>query len=111
MRGHRLYPPDSDASSADMLVSQRTSWPNGFIIFGFVITVMCPDSRVSLKAFHLLCSAAILVLQLTLSVCVCSCTGYQYTYSTSKVRIFLGSDDILAGPRNFKGLFWGENWV
>lgn len=33
----------SDVSRADMLVSQRTSWPNGFIILGCVISVMCPD--------------------------------------------------------------------
>lgn len=33
----------ADVSPADMLVSQATSWPNGFIIFGFVISVMRPD--------------------------------------------------------------------
>lgn len=43
-------------------------------------------------------------------------TKYHNTHSTVKVRTFLVSEDILAGPSNFKGLFegfkvWGYNWV
>lgn len=36
---------------------------------------------------------------------------YQNVHSTSKVRIFLKDEDILAGPYNFKGLLGGYNIV
>lgn len=32
------------------------------------------------------------------------------TDSTSKVNLFLGSEDILNGPQNFKGLFEGSDF-
>lgn len=45
---------------------------------------------------------------------VCECvrvlilnTHFHHTYSTSKVRSFLGSEDFLAFPLKFKGLFGG----
>lgn len=34
-------------------------------------------------------------------------TEYQNSHCNSKVRIFWGSQEILAGPYNFKGLFEG----
>lgn len=37
--------------------------------------------------------------------------SYQYLQSTSKVRIFLGSEDILGCPHNLKGLFEGYDVV
>lgn len=43
-----------------------------------------------------------------------SCTHeklYEKTHSTSTVRTCLGREDILAGPRNFKGLFEGQDLV
>lgn len=44
-------------------------------------------------------------------VYVCSCTCYIISstnaYSTRKVRTFLESENGLAGPYNFKGLFEG----
>ena len=41
-------------------------------------------------------------------MCVCVFVLFLYmqnTHSTSKVRTFLGSEGILDGPRNSKGLF------
>lgn len=34
----------------------------------------------------------------------------EYQNSTSKVGTFLGSEGILAGPHNLKGLFEGWGW-
>lgn len=49
-------------------------------------------------------------------VCVCESfyllhIDYQNTHSTSKVRTCLGSEEALADPHNFKGLFKGLDLV
>ena len=41
------------------------------------------------------------------SVCFCYTQSTKNTHSTQKVRTFLGSEDILAGPCNFRGLLEG----
>lgn len=38
-------------------------------------------------------------------------TYYQSTYSTSKMRMFLGGEDILAAPHSLKALFEGSDLV
>ena len=49
-------------------------------------------------------------------VCVCLCVHllhpeFQNIHSTSKVRTFVGSENVLAGTHNLKGLFKGQGLV
>lgn len=44
-------------------------------------------------------------------LCVFLPTEYKNLHLSSKVRIFLGSVDVLAAPHNFEGLFEGQDLV